>query len=132
MATKELSVSSCSDCTAINWTDSARSESTEPICAASTEPANELETLPSVSIPHYSCMQLNISNLSAFRSEIGYVVTKMMYHSIRLHSTAVVEPHPFGIDARLTLTSEIWGIPLRLPINMIIKVGVLYLPGLIL
>ncbi len=73
-------------------------------------------------------MQLNVSNLSPFRSEIGYVVTKMMYHSIHLRPTAAVEPHPFGIDAHLTPTSEIGGIPLRLPINTIIKVGDLLLP----
>ncbi len=110
MATNEPSVGSCSDCSIVN--NSAPSESTEPVYAASIEPANELETLSSASIPCYPRMQLNLSNLSPYRSEVGYVVTKTMYHSIHLRATAVVEPHPFGIDARLTPTSEIGEIPL--------------------
>ncbi len=128
MATNEPSVGSCSECTNVDWIDSARSESTEPICATPTESANELETLPSASNSCQFCMQLNLSNLSPFCSEIGYVVTKMMYHSIRLHSTATMELHPFGVDAHVTPTSEFGGIPLHLPINRIIKVGDLLLP----
>ncbi len=110
MVTNEPSISSCSDCTAVNQTDSIRSESTESVCATSTEPANELEVLPSAPVARRSCMQLNVSNLSLFHSEIGYVVTKTMYNSVCLRSIAAVELHPFGRDAHLTPTSEIGGI----------------------
>ncbi len=124
MATNELSVGSCSDCSIVNQINSAPSESIEPIHTTSIEPANELEALSSASIPHYPRMQLNLSNLSPYHSEVGYEVTKTMYHSVHLCATVAVEPHPFGIDAHLTPTSEIGEIPLQLPINKIIKVRV--------
>ncbi len=118
MATNEPSVNFCYNCIAVNRIDSVRSESTESVCATPIELVIELEVMPPApvaslaSVAHHPCMQLIVSNLSLFYSEIGYVVTKTMHNSAHLCSHAAVELHLLGRDAHLTPVSEIGGIPL--------------------
>ncbi len=113
-------------------TESTPLEPTESIHtfarAVPAEPPIQPEIAPPAAllapVVHLPCTQLIFDNHSPFYSANGYVVTQMMLTSAHLRTIATINPHyHLGMNARLSLVTEIGRIPLWLPIDSIIATG---------